>query len=142
MHVFTPMRSMLLIAAVALAGCGHAEVPRGIVGRYAQGRVNARDNPVWRAIVGDWQHEFRSDGHLIVQQIGGMQINTRYRLDGDILTFDDLGGSGSCRPLGVDFGSARYRVHVLQDGVRYEALRDECPGRRTGMTLHPWLRIP
>jgi hypothetical protein len=128
--------------ALACAACAAPATPTDLVGRYVQARVNATDAPAWRALVGDWTHEYRADGHLIVQQIGGMHIETRYRIDGDILTLDDIGGSGSCRPLGVDVGSARYRVHFIAGGVRFEALRDECMGRRTGMTIHPWLRVP
>lgn len=138
------MRAIIILVALVpmLAACTHSVPQPGIVGRYVQAHIGARDAPAWRAIVGDWIHEYRSDGHLIVQQVGGLRIDTQYRLDGDILTLDDVGGSGSCRHLGIDVGSARYRVHFLRDGVRYETLRDECPGRRTGMTIHPWLRLP
>ena len=130
------------VAIAALTACAPAPTPsHALVGRYVQAHVAARDAPAWRAIVGDWTHEYRADGHLIVQEIGGLQIDTLYRFDGDILTLNDLGGSGSCRHLGTDVGSARYRVHFLDNGIRYEALRDECGGRRTGMTIHPWLRI-
>jgi len=137
------MRLLLpMLLAFTMAACSDSEpTPRSIVGRYAQVRINARDNPAWRAIVGDWQHEYRSDGHLIVREIGGMTIDSLYRLDDDVLTLNDVSGSGSCRLLGVDVGSARYRVHFFDGGIRFEVVRDECMGRRTGMTIHPWLRV-
>ena len=135
-------RAMICAVFSALAACSESlPPPHTLIGRFAQAHVAARDEPAWRAIVGDWTHEYRPDGHLIVQETGGLRIDTLYRLDGDILTLNDLSGSGSCRHQGIDVGSARYRIRFFDRGIRYEALRDECSGRRTGMTIHPWLRV-
>ena len=130
-----------LLLVFLLGACAPPAGPR-LVGRYVQQPFTARDEPSWRGVVGSWTHEFRSDGLLIVQQTGGMTIESRYRLDGDILTITDLSGSGSCRHFGSDAASARYRVRFDGDLLRYEPLLDECTPRRTGMTVHPWRRVP
>jgi hypothetical protein len=132
----------LLLATFALIGCAPAPAPSGIVGRYTDSLV-ARDDPGWRGLVGDWVHEYRADGHVIIRQIGGMNMNMEalYRLDGDILILTDLGGVGSCRHFGVDYGSARYRIHFTDTGMRVEPLLDECTPRRFGMSVHTWQRI-
>jgi hypothetical protein len=133
-------RTRLLLPLIVLfAGCAKAAPPT-LVGRYQQQTFTARDDPSWRGVVGDWTHEFRADGRLIVRHTGGMGIEARWRLDGDVLTITDLSGSGSCRHFGSDSASARYRVHLDGDLLRYEPLRDECTPRRSGMTIHPWRR--
>ena len=130
--------SSLLSLVVLFAACSKP-APPALVGRYLQQTFTARDDPSWRGVVGDWIHEFRGDGRL--RQVGGMGIESRYRLDGDILTITDLSGTGSCRHFGSDTASARYRVHFDGDLLRYEPLHDECTPRRTGMTIHPWRRV-
>ncbi len=129
-----------MFLALLMSACTRAPESHSILGHYFM-RVTARDGPPFRIIVGDWKTEYRADGHLIVQQIGGWNIESLYHLDGDILTLTDIGGSGSCRQMGVDAGSARYRVHYIDSGIQFEPLRDECSGRRIGMTVHALQRI-
>jgi len=129
----------LLPLLLACAACSDTGQP-GIVGQYVRQPLSARDDPSWRGVVGEWQQEYRSDGHLIVHG-AGMDIDSLYRLDGDILTLDDIAGSGACRAQGIDAGSARYRVHFDGDSVRFDALHDECVGRRSVMTTHQLRRV-
>ena len=138
------MRFVIAPAILLISACEqypqHAD---GIAGTYRQEPLAARDGAFYRTIVGEWKAEFRVDGHLMVREQGGANwwIESTYRLDGDILTINDLRGTGSCRPLGADIASATYRVHLTATEISYVPLRDECYGRRTGMTMHPWLRV-
>jgi hypothetical protein len=136
----TGMRALLPALLVCLCGAC-APAPPSIVGSYARDRVNARDDPDWRGLVGEWRAEYRSDGHLIVHGANGLDVDSRYRLDGDVLTLTDLGGSASCRDEGVDYASGRYRIRLSGDQLRFEVLRDECTGRRSVITSHPLRRL-
>jgi hypothetical protein len=138
MHPRAPTLWLILVALGCVACTPQA--PHSLVGHYAM-RVTARDGPPFRLIIGEWEHEYRADGHLLIHQVGGWKMEQLYRLDGDILTVIDVGGTGSCRLLGIDTGSARYRVHFTGSGIRLDPLRDECAGRRIGMTVHAWERI-
>lgn len=125
---------------VALAGCTPS--PHAIAGRYVE-HIEARDNPPWRDLIGDFEFDFRDDGELHVHQVGGTQVDAiaRWRLDGDVLTIAESGGQTSCRESGLDLASAAYRVHYLGDGIELRALRDECRGRREAIPLKPLRRI-
>jgi hypothetical protein len=130
----------LAIAALVLGGC--AAPPQGIAGSYIE-HIDARDNPPWRDLIGDFQFDFRANGELRVHQVGGTQVDAlaRYRLDGDLLTIVESGGTSSCRESGVDLASALYRVRFVNDGIDLQVLRDECRGRREAMPLRPLHRM-
>jgi len=134
------MRPIALLLLLACGACAD-QAPTTIVGRYVRQQVTARDDPSWRGVVGEWSQEYRSDGRLIVHGAGGMDVESQYRLDGDVLTLNDIGGSGACRTQGIDAGSARYRVHFSGDIVRFDALQDACIGRRSVMTTHALHRV-
>src|ERR1041385_3346427 len=85
-------RASSLLSLVVLSAACAKPAPPTLVGRYVRQTFIARDDPSWRGVVGDWIHEFRGDGRLIVRQVGGMGIESRYWLDGDILTITDLSG--------------------------------------------------
>jgi len=133
-------RMALALAVLLLAGC--ARTPQGIAGSYIE-HIDARDNPPWRDLIGDFQFDFGADGQLRVHQVGGTQVDAhaRYRLDGDLLTIDESGGTSSCRESGVDLASALYRVRYVDDGIELQVLRDECRGRREAMPLRPLRRM-
>jgi hypothetical protein len=130
----------LAIAALLLGSC--APAPQGIAGRYIE-HIDARDNPPWRDLIGDFEFDFRSDGELRVRQVGGTQVaaDARWRLDGDLLTISEYGGAGSCHASGLDLASALYRVHYVNDGIELQVLRDECRGRREAIPLRPLRRV-
>jgi len=138
-------RSLILLRlaafalAIALGAC--TPTPRGIVGRYIE-HIDARDNPPWRDLIGDFQFDFTSDGQMRVRQLGGWpEVKAHYRLDGDLLTINEYGGASSCRESGLDLASARYRVRFTAVGIDLRALRDECRGRREAMPLRPLQRV-
>ena len=132
-----------LLIASALAGCAAPDPPT-LVGRYVRDRVSAVDDPDWRGVVGDWSAEYRADGILVVHGANGLDLQSRWQLDGDVLTLTDLAGSGvgSCRLAGVDFASGRYRVERRGAELRFHVLRDECGGRRSVLLSHPRRRAP
>ena len=111
------------------------------MGRYVRARVEARDRPDWRGIVGDWRAEYRGDGHLLVHGANGLTVESLWRLDGDALTLSDVEGSAACRLDGVDTASGRYRIQFLGDELRLTVLRDECAGRRSVIESHPLRRV-
>ena len=130
----------LAIAALLLGGC--APSPQGITGRYIE-HIDARDNPPWRDLIGDFEFDFRADGELRVRQVGGTQVDAdaRWRLDGNLLTISEYGGASACRQSGLDLASALYRVHIIDDGIELQVLRDECRGRREAIPLRPLRRV-
>ena len=134
------MRFLVSVPLLLLAACG-ASPPPVLVGYYVRDRVNARDDPEWRGLVGAWHSEYRSDGHLIVHGPGGMTVDSLWRLDGDVLTLADATGSGSCRLDGVDVASGRYRVRWNGDELHLEPLRDECDSRREMIQRFPLRRV-
>jgi hypothetical protein len=124
---------------IVLAAC--MQTPRSIVGRYIE-HIDARDNPPWRDLIGDFQFDFNADGQMLVRQIGGWQgVKAHYRLDGDLLTISEYGGASSCRESGLDLASATYRVEFTNGGLRLHVLRDECRGRREAMPLQVFRRV-
>lgn len=132
------------IVIVMLLGCAPAAPQQVIVGRYVRARVNARDNPAWRGIVGDWDTEYRADGHLLVRGPNGQRVDSRWHLDGDVLTIDDSNdnaGDMSCRLSGIDTASGRYRIRFVGDELHFRALRDECDGRRNVIETHPLRKV-
>ena len=132
--------AVLGIAVLMLGGC--APAPQGIAGRYIE-HIDARDNPPWRDLIGDFEFDFRADGELRVHQVGGTQVDAdaRWRLDGDLLTISEYGGASSCRESGLDLASALYRVRIIDDGIELQVLRDECRGRREATPLRPLRRV-
>lgn len=127
-----------MLCALLLTGC--APQPDGIEGRYVQ-HIAARDAAPWREILGDFELDLRTDGRFFVRRIGQWEVEGRYRVEGDLLLLDDYGGFGPCRESGVDLASGLYRFHRLAGGLSLEALRDECRGRREGLSLRPWMRV-
>lgn len=136
------MRTLLsLLLALAGTACSVPAPPPSIIGLYARARIHARDDPDWRGVIGDWSAEYRRDGHLIVHGANGLTVDSRYRLDRDVLTLTDVDGSGSCRLDGIDTASGRYRVHFIGDELHFDVLRDECAGRRSVILSHPLRRV-
>jgi hypothetical protein len=137
------MRILPFLLAFAIAACSATAptTPAALIGKYERTRISARDNPDWRGLVGDWTAEYRADGHLLVRGAHGLMVDSRYRLDGDVLTLTDLEGSGSCRLDGVDAASGRYRIHFVGEELHFDVLRDECGGRRSVLLSHPLRRI-
>ena len=135
-----PARAALFAAACALAACSPATPD--FAGRYLE-HIDARDNPPWRDLIGDFEFDFRADGELHVHQVDGTRVDAlaRWRLDGDRLTISETGGASSCRESGLDLASALYRVEYLGDGIALHVLRDECRGRREAIPLQPLRRI-
>ena len=130
-----------LVLSLCCACTPAPQATPSIVGHYVRLRVNARDDPDWSGIVGDWSAEYRNDGHLIVHGANGLTVDSRYRLEGDVLTLTDIDGSGSCRLDGVDDASGRYRIRFVGDELHFSVLRDECGGRRSVITSHPLRRL-
>jgi len=127
-----------LFVGMLLIGCSK---PQEISGRYIE-HIDARDNPPWRDLIGDFEFVFTHDGEMTVRQIGGWQgIRAHYRLQGDLLTISEYGGTSSCRESGLDLASALYRVRFTSEGLLLQVLRDECRGRREAMPLRPFRRV-
>ena len=123
----------------ALAGC--TQTQQGLPGRYIE-HIDARDNPPWRDLIGDFEFVVTADGVMTVRRLGDIQdVKAHYRLDGDLLTIDEIGGVSTCRDSGLDLASALYRVQYIEGGVRLHVLRDECRGRREAMPLRPLRRV-
>jgi hypothetical protein len=132
--------SIMLAMFSGLCACA-PPAPPSLTGRYVE-HIEARDNPPWRALVGDFEFDFDAHGRLSVRQLGGVQmVHARYRFDGDLLTIDEYGGESSCRDSGLDLASALYRVQFVADGLRLQVVRDECRGRREAMPLRAMRRI-
>jgi len=128
-----------LLAIGLAAGC--AGPSHEFAGRYIE-HIDARDNPPWRDLIGDFEFDFRADGELHVRQTGGTtDAVAHWRLAGDVLTISEYGGASSCRESGLDLASALYRVHFFDDGVELRVLRDECRGRREAIPLKPLRRV-
>lgn len=124
---------------ITLGAC--AQTPQDIVGRYIE-HIDARDNPPWRDLIGDFEFVFTHDGEMTVRQIGGWQgIQAHFRLDGDRLMISEYAGVSSCRESGLDLASALYRVQFTGDGLQLQVLRDECRGRRESMPLRLLRRV-
>lgn len=129
----------LAFLVAAVAGC--APPQQGLPGRYIE-HIDARDNPPWRDLIGDFEFIFTHDGEMKVRQLGGWQgIQAHYRLQGNLLTISEYSGDSSCRESGLDLASALYRVQFTDDGLLLHVLRDECRGRREAMPLRPLRRI-
>jgi len=137
------MRILPFLLALVGTACSTTAPPdaTALVGRYMRARINARDDPDWRGIVGDWQAEYRGDGHLIVRGAHGLDVDSLWSLAGDVLTLTDMAGSGACRLDGVDAASGRYRIRFIGDELHFVVLRDECAGRRSVLLTHPLRRI-
>jgi hypothetical protein len=129
-----------LLLALLAGSSARASEPRSIVGLYAL-RIEARDDPPWRGMLGEWEMEFDADGFLHVRQIGGMTVEARYRVDGHLLMINETGGTGTCRESGVDLASALYRIHLTDTILQLRAIRDECRGRRESLPIRPWRRV-
>lgn len=139
MRAVLPNSTLAALVAGVLAACSAA--PDGIVGRYIE-HIDARDNPPWRDLIGDFEFDFRAGGDLRVRQLDGTtDALARWRLDGDVLTISETGGPSSCRESGLDLASAQYRVHFIDGGVELQVLRDECRGRREAIPLKPLYRV-
>ena len=139
MRAALPNSTLATLVAGVLGACSAA--PDGIVGRYIE-HIDARDNPPWRDLIGDFEFDFRAGGDLRVHQLDGTtDALARWRLDGDVLTISETGGPSSCRESGLDLASAQYRVHFIDGGVELQVLRDECRGRREAIPLKPLYRV-
>jgi hypothetical protein len=134
-----PARIALL--TFVLAAC-QAPDSSSLAGRYIE-HIEARDNPPWRDLIGDFEFDFRAGGELHVHQVGGSQVDAvaRWRLNGDLLTISESGGATSCRESGLDLASALYRVTYIDGGIELRVLRDECRGRRDSIPLRPLRRV-
>lgn len=130
----------LALGIAALMLCGCAPSPQGIEGRYLL-RVEARDDPPWRGMLGNWIADFRADGRLDVRQVGGVSVEARYRVRGDLLMIDDFHGDGACRENGADLASALYRIRFVDGNLIMQPLRDECRGRRESLPIRAWQRL-
>ena len=134
-------RSLACAAVLAVLVSGCASDADTVVGHYVE-HIEARDNPPWRALIGDFAFDFDEHGTLTVGQIGGAQlVHARYRFDGDLLTIDESGGVSSCRESGLDLASAQYRVRHVSGGIALQVVRDECRGRREAIPLRPLRRV-
>ena len=136
------MRARTLPVALAGLVCACSPASTSLVGRYVE-HIEARDNPPWRDLVGDFEFDFRAGGELHVHQLGDTKVDAvaRWQLRGDVLTISESGGMSSCRESGLDLASAWYRVTFTGDGVELHVLRDECRGRREAIPLRPLRRI-
>jgi hypothetical protein len=87
---------------------------------------------------GDWTITFM-DGHMVPvhKPTGIAAAIATFEDDGKTIVIEDIEGN----EMACGAGEARYSWSMKDDAVMFQAISDECEGRKETVTADPWTRV-
>ena len=89
--------------------------------------------------IGQWQTTFSEGGRFTIAKDGEVVVEGRYTVTTDQLIFTDEKGPMNCADAG-EGPSGTYQWNLDGKTLPLTLLEDDCLGRVTVLTAHPWSR--